>query len=40
MIKLFGWEDKINKRIDNKRAEELRLLRKQRLLILLNVLAT
>lgn len=40
MIKLFGWEDKISKRIDGKRADELNLLRKQRLLILANVLVT
>ncbi|KAI0085657.1 multidrug resistance-associated ABC transporter [Irpex rosettiformis] len=39
MIKLFGWEDKINKQIDGKRSDELKLLRKQRLLILWNVLA-
>ncbi|KAI0803030.1 hypothetical protein BC629DRAFT_1591129 [Irpex lacteus] len=38
MIKLFGWEDKINKRIDDKRSEELKFLRKSRLLVLLNVL--
>ena len=39
MIKLFGWEDKIEKRIGDKRLDELKLLRKQRLLVLWNVLA-
>ena len=39
MIKLFGWEDKIEKRIGDRRLDELKLLRKQRLLVLWNVLA-
>ena len=38
MIKLFGWEDKIEKRIGDRRLDELKLLRKQRLLVLWNVL--
>ena len=39
MIKLFGWEDRMEKRIGDKRLDELKLLRKQRLLVLWNVLA-
>lgn len=36
MIKLFGWESKINKRISDKRADELRLIRRGQLLALLS----
>ena len=32
MIKLFGWERKVNEQAEEKREEELRLLRKRRLL--------
>jgi len=32
MTKLFGWENKVNEQIYNKRAAELKLLKKRRLL--------
>lgn len=36
MIKLFGWEPKINERVAEKRDDELRWIKKRRLLDLLN----
>ncbi|GJJ15115.1 hypothetical protein Clacol_009390 [Clathrus columnatus] len=36
MIKLFGWENKVNKQIEGKRQVELTILRKYRLLSILN----
>ncbi|RXW20112.1 hypothetical protein EST38_g5743 [Candolleomyces aberdarensis] len=39
-IKLFGWEKKIQEKIDKRREEELKLVWKWRVLLLLNVLAT
>lgn len=36
MIKMFGWEDKIGDRIDQKRKEELDLWRKYQLFNLIN----
>ena len=36
MVKLFGWEDKVNEQIAEKRAVELSWLMKRRLLGLLN----
>jgi len=37
MIKLFGWETKINERLRDKREEELVWIKKGRLLNLLNM---
>lgn len=37
MVKMFGWEDRMSNRIDQKREEELNLLRKNKLI---NVLTT
>jgi len=36
MIKLFGWEKKMNEKVDEKREEELTWLWKRQLLDLLN----
>ncbi|KAF9526532.1 multidrug resistance-associated ABC transporter [Crepidotus variabilis] len=36
MVKLFGWESQMDKRIEEKREEELRLLRKQKILSITN----
>lgn len=36
MIKLFGWEPKINERVAEKRDDELRWIRRRQLLNLLN----
>jgi hypothetical protein len=36
MIKLFGWENKMNSRIANKREEELQWIKKRQLLDLCN----
>lgn len=36
MVKLFGWENRISKQIDSKRQDELRSLRKFRVLSLFN----
>lgn len=36
MIKLFGWEAKMNTRIEEKRETEIKWIRKQQILNLLN----
>ncbi|KAF7792455.1 hypothetical protein EIP86_003492 [Pleurotus ostreatoroseus] len=36
MVKLFGWEAKMSERIDNKRQEELKIIRKFRILTLIS----
>lgn len=36
MIKLFGWESKMSERIDRKRQEELKVIRKFRILSLIS----
>ena len=39
MVKLFGWEPKMREQLSDKRAEELRAIRKHKLLSLLNEVA-